>query len=287
LKNIVAPSFEMLNDFAIMTVSHMMDVYEDYAIELSNAVIVEGESECRDVGARGMKNRYDRVIRLPPGVDVDAFKPANRNDSLRDKYGVADDEKLLLCVGRLAGRKGVNYVLEAAEKIRKENEKFKLIIIGEGPQWHKLHKQMNDLGLSSHCKFLGKLPFDELEAFYATADIFIYHSLWEGYGLIVSEALASGTPCVATNVGGAPEMITNGKDGYYFDVGDTDSIAKYTLKLMNDSQLLEKMSKHARKSMVKRLSWQHIAGQTVKLYEEVLADPENKAGKSSVGKHCF
>jgi N-acetyl-alpha-D-glucosaminyl L-malate synthase BshA len=287
VKNIIAPSVEMLNDLAILTVSHMMDVYEDYAIELSNAVIVEGESECRDVGARGIANRYNRVIRLPPGVDVSSFKPENRNDSLRGKYGVSPDEKLLLCVGRLAGRKGVDYVLEAAVKIKSENENFKLLIIGEGPQWHKLHKQMNALGLSDHCKFLGKLPFDELEAFYATADIFIYHSLWEGYGLIVSEALASGTPCVATNVGGAPEMITYGKDGYYFDVGDTDSIAEHTLKLMNDDKLLQQMSNHARKSMVKRLSWQKIAEDTIKLYEEVIADPENKSGKSSVGKHCF
>jgi glycosyltransferase involved in cell wall biosynthesis len=287
LGNILAPSFEMLNDFAIMTVSHMMDIYEDYAIELSNAVIVEGESECRDVGARGVSNRYNRVIRLPPGVDTNSFWPKNRNDSLREKYGVKDDEKMLLCVGRLAGRKGVNFVLEAFAKIIKKYDKAKLIIIGEGPQWHKLHKQMYSLGLERHCKFLGKLPFDELEEFYATADIFVYHSLWEGYGLIISEALASGTPCVATNVGGVSEMITFGKDGYYFEVGDTDALAKYTLELLNDNALIKRMSKYARRSMVDRFDWRIIAKQTLKLYENVLDDPENKENKCKVGKKCF
>jgi glycosyltransferase involved in cell wall biosynthesis len=287
LGNVIAPAVGMINDLSILLISSLFDIYEDYAIELSNAVIVESKSECRDVGARGVKNRYKRVIRLPPGVDVSAFKPENRDDSLRTKYHVNEDEKMLLCVGRLAGRKGVNKVIEAFSRVLKKYDKVKLIIIGEGPQWHKLQSIMRARGLENKCYFVGKLPFDELEAIYATADIFVYHSLWEGYGLIISEALASGTPCVSTNVGGVPEMITFGKDGYYFDVGDTESMAKYILKLLRDEELMAKMSRYARKSMQERFDWRKIVEQTIKLYENVIVDPKNEQNKCKIGKHCF
>jgi 1,4-alpha-glucan branching enzyme len=285
--NIIAPSVEMINDLAIYTISHTVDAYEDYAIELSNAVIVEGESECRDVGARGIRNKYNQVVRLPPGVDVEAFKPENKDISLKSKYGVKDDEKMLVSVGRLAGRKGVNYILDAFAKVLKKTKKVKLLIVGDGPQANKLKAQAAALGLGDYCKFVGKVPFSELEAFYATADIFINHSLWEGFGLIISEALSSGTPCVSANAGGASEMITFGKDGYYCDVGDSDTQAKYILKLVNDDEILAKMSKHARKSMVKRFDWRLIADQTLKLYENVIEDPDNKKNVRVVGKHCF
>jgi glycosyltransferase involved in cell wall biosynthesis len=287
LKNIIAPSIEMFNDLAIKTISPMFDAYEDYAIELSNAVIVEGESECRDVGARGIMNLYDRVVRLPPGVDINEFKPGNRDDSLRSKYGLGKNDLMLLCVGRLAGRKGVHHIFDAFKKVLEKEKKVKLLIVGEGPQKGRLQTKAKALGLDGNLVFIGKLPFPELMALYATADIFVYHSLWEGYGLIISEALASGTPVVSSKVGGAPEMITYGKSGYYFEVGNSDKMAEYILKLINDDDLRRKMGKYARKNMVEKYDWRKIVRSTIRLYDNVIDDPRNEKKECTVGKRCF
>jgi N-acetyl-alpha-D-glucosaminyl L-malate synthase BshA len=287
MRNIISPSIGMINDFAILAISPMFDIYEDYAVELSNAVLIGGKSECRDVGARGIKNKYNRVVRLQLGVDVRDFKPENRDDSLKEKYQIGPDEKLLITVGRLAARKGIDVLLESFSKVLKDYSKVKLIIIGEGPQYDKLQAVAKRLNVQNNCRFVSKLSFDELQALYATADLFVFHSLWEGFGLIISEALSSGTPVVSSNMGAVPEMVVFGKSGYYSDVGDTDTQAKYIVKLLKDDVLREKMGKYARKHMLEQFDWNFIVDQTIKLYEEVITDPANQQNKCSVGKPCF
>jgi glycosyltransferase involved in cell wall biosynthesis len=271
LKNI-SMSLASVNDLAIMYISPFFDKYEDYAIRYSNAVTVDSISEMHAILSRGVKNLYGRIVRIPEGVDTEIFRPDKADPSVLLKYGASEKERVLICVARLAGRKGIDLLLKAFRKVVTAYPNVKLMIIGEGPQERRLKRLARELGLGDKTLFLGKVPFGDLEALYATADIFVFHSLWEGQGLVIEEAMASGTPCVSSKVGGVPEMVDHGVDGYYVEVGDIDGMARYIVKLLKDPELLVAMSKRGREKMVKHWSWYVIAKRYHKLYHEVMAD---------------
>jgi len=182
------------------------------------------------------------------------------------KYGVPEDAKTVLTVTRLAGRKGVDKMLQAFKSVLRSVPEARHIIVGVGPQEAKLRRQAADLGISDKVFFLGKLPFGELEKAYASADLFAWHSHWEGLGLVVSESLASGTPVISTAVGGAAEMIDFGKTGYYHPVGDVKASAKYISKVLKDDELRASMGRLGRTQMEKDWSWQVITKRYDELY---------------------
>jgi hypothetical protein len=135
--------------------------------------------------------------------------------------------------------------------------------------------------------FVLEVPFPVLQGLYATADIYAMHSLWEGWGLIYAEAMASGTPCVTTDVGGVPEMIRDGVDGYVVGLYEKDRMADRLVKLLKDDELRAKMSGRCRRRMLEKFSWNVIAADTERLYREVLADPQNEKGRCDVGEPCL
>jgi N-acetyl-alpha-D-glucosaminyl L-malate synthase BshA len=272
----LAFSVGSLNDLAILWLSPFFDKYEDYAIQYSNAVTVDSIREEKAIKGRGIKNAFDRILRIPEGVDTEVFHPDKEDRAKLEEYGVKEGEQALISVSRLAGRKGVDLLLETFKKVLKKTPKVKLLIVGVGPQERKLKKMARSLGIEKQVLFLGKVPFGDLESLYASSDLFVFHSLWEGQGLVIEEAMASGTPCVSSDVGGVPEMIKQNVDGYYVDVGDVDGMAKYIVKLLKDDDLRDKMGKIGRERMIKDWSWYVIAERYDKLYHEVMEDPEKK-----------
>lgn len=264
-------SLQSLNDLAILMISPMFDKYEDYAIELSNAVIVESISEEEAVRRRGVQNIYGRMYRVPAGVDVGSFKPENRDERIFEKYSISGGPKLLT-VTRLAGRKGMDLLLESFARVRREVEDAVLVVVGEGPQEMKLRRLSRSLGVEDATYFLGSVPFEDLKKLYATSDLFVFHSRWEGQGLVILEAMASGTPCVSSNVGGVREMILEGIDGYYVEVGDTEGMAKRIVELLKDPDRRSEMARRGMERIRKEWSWQRIAERYDVIYREVMDD---------------
>jgi phosphatidylinositol alpha-1,6-mannosyltransferase len=265
----------------------MFDGYEDDALTWSNAVIVESISECRAISKRGVSNRYDRMRRIPPGVDTDSFRPDKADPELRKRYGAGEDDKVLLYVGRLAARKGVDALLDVFAKVVGEYPECVLVIVGDGPNREALQSQARQLGVADRVTFALEVPFPVLQGLYATADLYVMHSLWEGWGLIFAEAMASGTPCVTTDVGGVPEMIRDGVDGYVVKLHEKDRMAGRIVRLLRDEELRAGMSRRCHRRMLDMFSWNVIAADTERLYREVLADPHNRKGRCSVGQPCL
>jgi glycosyltransferase involved in cell wall biosynthesis len=220
-------------------------------------------------------------------VDTEAFNPKKRGFSYKELFGIPDDFKVILHIGRLAARKGVAEVLKSFERVRKKFRKVKLLIVGTGPLEQKLKKMAVNLNIHNDTIFTGTVSFQDLQMFYASCDVFLMHSYWEGFGMTNQEALASGLPCICTNVGGAPDIITSGENGYLVAVGDIEQMAKYSLKILKDDNLREKMSKAARKSMLDGFKWHDMVDSYYELYKQVLADPENKKRLRPIGKKCF
>jgi glycosyltransferase involved in cell wall biosynthesis len=276
-----------INDLSIKWFAFLLDKYEDYAIENSHAVVIGARSECKAVSQRGIKNRYDRVVRIQHGVDTESFHPDKKSDDYKQRFNIPDEKKVILHVGRLAARKGCAEVLISFKKVLKERSDVKLLIVGTGPLEKRLKKLAVKLNIEKDTIFTGTLPFNDIQMLYASSDIFLMHSYWEGFGMTNQEALASGMPVICTNVGGAPDIIKEGYNGYLVDVGDTDAMAKYSLKLLKDEDLFLQMRKNARKSMVDGFKWHDMVDNYLKLYEQILEDPKNTKGLPRIGKKCF
>jgi len=283
----LSPSIGSINDMAVIALTPMFDIYEDYAIELSNAVIVESISECMAISKRGLKNKYDKVRRLPPGVDISSFHPRFKDREAFTELGIREGAPVILHVGRLAARKGVSYLLTAFAKVLKNDPSAILVLVGEGPQDRALRQICKRLGITGSVIFAGIFDFPKLRAAYASADVFAVHSLWEGFGLIYLESLASGIPCVSSNVGAASEVIRDGRDGFITPLYDTDAMADRLSQLVNDPAMRKRMGRSGRKRMVTNYSWMAVAKETVELYREVIDDPTNDRRKSKVGRDCM
>jgi len=267
-------SVSTINDLSIMYMSPFMDRYEDHALERSNGVIVESLSECRDLKKRGIKNRFNRQIRLPPGIDTEEFRPEKADPQLKEELGIPSDNKLVVSVGRWAARKGIREMISVFAGMNRKRDDLTFLLVGWGPLEKEINRKIAKLGLSENLLAKRSLPFDSMQAMVATADLTMFHSYWEGFGLTMGEALASGTPVVATDVGGIPEMVQP-EWGRLVKVGDVDGQIKAGLELLDRDDLKE-MGLKGREHIVKNFSWDYVSNMTEKLYRWVIEDPDSK-----------
>ena len=275
LKNLTF-SISALNDLAILFVSPFMDKYEDLALERSNGVIVISMSECRALALRKLNGPCRRRILIPPGIDTGEFRPENRDLAILKGFGIKSGDRLIVSVGRWAARKGVRETVMAFELMLDKRDDLSLALVGWGPLEREIRKRIKRRGLEEKLFLLKSLSFKEMQVLVATADLAMFHSYWEGFGLTFGEAMASGTPVVVTDVGGAPDMVVEGT-GKLVKVGDVEGQAKAALELLERSDL-DEWGRRGRGHIDSFCSWRTVADRTEALYRWVLEDPEDKKG---------
>jgi glycosyltransferase involved in cell wall biosynthesis len=270
----VTASVESLNDLAVLYLSPLFDRYEDLAFQLSDAVIIECENELRAWRERGVKNHYgeDRVVKLPAGVDTRAYRPENADPEAVAGVGADPDRPLVLFVGRLAARKGVLDALETFRRAREGAPGSQLLVLGSGPQERALRKRVASSDLATSVHLAGSVPFPRLRALYASADALLFPSYWEGQGLVPAEAMASGTPVVASRVGWVPELVTDGENGFTHPVRDVATAAEHLGALLDDPDLRDRMGRLAREDCVERWDWRHHVDRLEEVYQMVMGD---------------
>jgi len=210
-----------------------------------------------------------KTVIVPSGIDHEHFDPARseireRAESLREKFGV-DGTIVAGYVGRLIPSKGLIYLISAIKRIQDEHPNVALVIVGHGPQRRTLEAMAKDLGVKSI--FTGwqanTLPF------YALMDIFVLPSFFEGLPNVMLEAMAMGKPIVAANVGGVPDLIMNGKNGFLVPIRDDKSIAEALKVLIINDGLRKRMGKLNREIVRKSFSWDKIVGKVETVYNEL------------------
>ena len=268
----VSPSAESLNDLAVMYVSGLFDVYEDYALRYSNAALVECDLELAAVRARGVENLYGRIVKLPAGIDTGAFRPENADPEAVRAAGADPGGALVLYVGRLAARKGAADALEMFARVAGDHPDANMLFVGGGPQQAMLRRRVRALGLSGRVHLTGKVSAETLLRLYASADVCVFPSFWEGQGLVPGEAMASGTPCVAAEVGWVPELVEEGVNGWRFPPRDVAAGAERLGRALSDDAARERMGARARKDMVDHHDWRFHIDRLERLYEEVRGD---------------
>jgi glycogen(starch) synthase len=210
-----------------------------------------------------------KVRVVPNGVDPQKFRPLEDVAVARRQFGLGD-EPCVLFVGSLIPRKGLPFLVEAAEKIIKEQGKTKFVIVGEGPLKSWLHGAIEAANLSENFKFLGNVREDLLAAAYNCADLLVLPSIQEGQGIVLLEAEASAKPVVAFDVGGVSEAVRSGETGFLVKRGNTDELADAVMRLLSDKNLRQKMGITGRKFVLENYTWDICAEKMLSVYQELL-----------------
>jgi len=208
------------------------------------------EALIRDLGARS-----DDVSVITCGVETSLFRPSNRTQS-RQELGIPDHLNVVLHVGALDRRKGIDVLLECASRL----QETLFILIGEG----KIRANRDN------CRFVGAQPNHRLPTWFNAADVFFLPSRSEGTPVAVLEALSCGIPVVASKVGGIPDVIRNGKTGYVVESEDIDAFEQRLRELLQSCEKRQQMGTEGRKDMMETYDNLKIALQIEQVYERVL-----------------
>lgn len=207
------------------------------------------------------------------GVDPNRFKPIEDNEPLKCDIGL-NNTQCVLFVGRLIPRKGLNFLIEAARQVIKENKKVMFVIVGDGPLKNHLTSLSKKSHLSDNFVFLGDVSDEVLPIVYNCADIFTLPSIQEGQGIALLEAQATAKPVVAFNVGGIGEFVLNKRAGLLVRP-DSNELANAICKLLSNRSLREKMGNFGREFVCNNFSWDICAQRMFRIYNEALTRKED------------
>jgi len=212
-----------------------------------------------------------RMRTIPCGVDLNLFQPLNREDC-RAKLGLAPDAPVLLWVGRLEKLKGVDILISALAEL--EEPGVTLLIVGGDDRASalraELQRQAEEAGVAASVRFEGPVAHDRLPIYYSAADICVVPSYYESFGLVAVEAMACGTPVVASRVGGLVSTVVEGVTGYLIPWRCPEPFAEKLEVLLHNPELRANFSRAARAS-VERFRWRNIALQVAGMYDEAIA----------------
>lgn len=197
------------------------------------------------------------------------FKLMNKDKAwefLRKEYNYSND--FILYLGGFSPRKNVEGLLEAYRRLFRELPGYyDLVLLGASKDNHyELKKKVEDMGLSDRVVFAGYVPYEHLPYFYNCSTLFVYPSLYEGFGLPPLEAMTCGTPTITTNVTSIPEVVGDG--ALLVDPYDTDELTEKIYKTISDSDFREVLSAKALRRAY-NFSWKKTVIETIKVYEEV------------------
>jgi glycosyltransferase involved in cell wall biosynthesis len=213
------------------------------------------------------------VIRL--GIELE--RRVETDDGARAEtrrlLGVPDDAFVVGWIGRMTGVKNTDAVLEAFRRLQDDGVDAYLCMVGDGPDRDKVERRAHELGVVRRCLFLGYQ--EDVAPFYAAFDTMILPSVNEGTPVSAMEALAAGRPVVATRVGGIPDVVEDGEDGYLADPGHTVQLAEQLARLARDPELRARMGAHGRARVVDRYAVARLLDDVDRLYLSLLAGADS------------
>jgi glycogen(starch) synthase len=209
-----------------------------------------------------------RIAVIPNGVDPNDLRPLAGLEALRREFA-APSEKLVLLVGRLVYEKGFQLALDALPGVIERVENVRFLVAGSGTHEGELKAQAERLELSRHGMFLGWIGDDVLHSLYRIADLCVVPSIYEPFGLVALEAMASGCPCIVADTGGLREVVPSGERvGLRFNGGDAEHLGVMIERLLIDVELRDRLVMEASEHVL-RFDWDDIAQRTRGIYHRL------------------
>jgi glycogen(starch) synthase len=206
----------------------------------------------------------ERIAVIPNGIDPADLVPVDDLDTLRSRFA-APDERLVLLVGRLVYEKGFQLALEALPGLIDRVGNVRFMVAGSGTAEQELREQATRLGLDDYGTFLGWIGDDVLHSLYRIADLTVVPSIYEPFGLVALEAMASGCPCLVADTGGLREVVPNDDVGLRFHSRDPDSLGQMAERLLTDVELRDRLVAEASEHVL-TFDWADVARQTAEIY---------------------
>ena len=212
-----------------------------------------------------------RVTVIPNGIDPEDLQPQQDPElaRLRAEFA-APDEPLVLLIGRLVYEKGFQLALEAMPGVIEAVPGTRFLVAGSGTHEAELRRQADDLGLNDHGTFLGWIGDDVLHSLYRIADVCVVPSIYEPFGLVALEAMASGCPCIVADTGGLREVVPHEEAGLRFRAHDPEALAEVAIRVLSDDELGRRLVAEAYEHL-RRFDWGDVAEQTAAVYAELAA----------------
>ena len=199
---------------------------------------------------------------IPNGIDFEDIQNVEPHKSI--------EHPSILFIGGLVKLKSADLLIKAIPIIKKSIQNIRVFIGGAGPQEKELKNLVKELNIEENVKFLGFVSGDEKYSYYKSADICVFPSVYETFCIVCLEAMACGKPVVASDVGGIPFVVENGKTGFLFERGNVNELAEKVIILLKNKELRKKMGEAGRER-AKEFTWDKIAEQTVEVYREILS----------------
>lgn len=211
-------------------------VYLKYLLRRSDAVIAPSGKTLNELREICPKMCYSRAI--APGVDTQRYNQNVDGSQIVERLGLEDSE-VLLHVGRISREKNLDLILDALPIIKRKNGDAKLVVVGDGPAKEYYQKHVEQKGLEDTVIFTGFVPEDDLPRYYAAADVFVISSKFETLGIVILEALATGTVVAGIDFGVIPDIVKSGENGFLFEDDKKDCAEKILLALENRDMVKE------------------------------------------------
>ena len=260
------------NEKVLVSLNPMLRFFEESMIHRARKVIAVSEFTKWE-----LTNYYripaHKIKVIHNGVDIKKFQPAADKRKIKAELGFNPDDIAIVSVGRLYARKGLFTLIQSMPAVVKRFPNAKFIISGKGQsdEMQKLITHATKLGIIDNIIFTGYYPDQKLPKLYQAADVFAFSTFYEHHPFAVLEALSTGLPVVTTTVGGIPETIQTGKNGFLVKPFDEKALADHILYLLEHREFASEMGAAARKTVVEQLDWKIVVKDALKVYDQALS----------------
>ena len=237
---------------------------------------------------------FEKINVVPNGVNLLLYSGVDRDYEFRRRYAM-DNEKIILFVGRLVYEKGVQHLIAAMPKILNGYHDAKLVIAGKGGMMDELKQEANALGLGDKVYFTGYINGKDVPKLYKAADVAVFPSTYEPFGIVALEAMLSERPIVVSDIGGLNEIVQHRENGMKCYAGNANSIADSILELLYNPELCANVTKKAKAKVRNEYNWNKIAQDTHFIYQKAICETiaekqrkeleQEKAGKVKKAKN--
>lgn len=234
--------------------------YADFLVSMTDYSI---ENEIKKISE-------DLVIKtrlILSGVDKNSY--LSKREALRNTFNFFKNEKIVVFAAALEERKGIIDLINSIPKVIKNQKAVKFLILGDGRLRSKIENVIKEKKISEYIRILGWAPHDSVLKIFAASDVFVFPSIKEGQGSSLREAIVSNLAVIGTRVGGIPEIVENGKNGYLINSNSPDEISKALIKIINN-ELDQSTIRETNEKISNRISYEKEAFDHLELYNEIL-----------------
>ncbi|WP_310426320.1 glycosyltransferase family 1 protein [Chamaesiphon sp. VAR_48_metabat_135_sub] len=267
----------------IPTIAQTRLAVEKQILEQAHSVVATSPQEMDDLET--LVSRLGKIDVIPCGTDVSTFRLISKAEA-RKQLGISSKEKVVLYVGRFDKRKGIETLVRATGELRAQLEQgeeidpqhLKLLVVGgsdpneaDGAERQRIEEIVSQLDLTANTEFVGMVGHDRLALYYTAADVCVIPSHYEPFGLVAIEAMACGTPVVASAVGGLKFTVISEETGLLVPPHDVSKFAHAIGRILTDDLWARKIRKQASTRVQQNFSWTGVAIQLSDLYRHLLA----------------